>query len=211
MFTGIIESIGRIARIESIGGDRRMRFESTDGYLRGIGLGDSIACNGICLTAVTLYDQGFDADLSGETLGATTSGQWVEGQGINLEKALTAHKPLGGHMVSGHVDGVGRLIERHEDARSWRMLFEVPAELARYIARKGSITINGVSLTVNEVEGRRFGVNIIPQTMTHTTLGELAAGDAVNLEVDLIARYLERLLAARGEDYSTAATNARQD
>jgi len=114
-------------------------------------------------------------------------------------------------MVSGHVDGVGRLIERHEDARSWRMLFEVPAELARYIARKGSITINGVSLTVNEVEGRRFGVNIIPQTMTHTTLGELAAGDAVNLEVDLIARYLERLLAARGEDYSTAATIARQD
>jgi riboflavin synthase len=201
MFTGIVESVGRITAIENIGGDRRLRFESSDGYLQGIGLGDSIACNGVCLTAIKLYDQGFDADLSGETLGATTSGHWAENTPINFEKALTAHKPLGGHMVSGHVDGLGRLIERHEDARSWRMLFEVPQELARYIARKGSITINGVSLTVNEVKGRHFGVNIIPQTLTHTTLGTLQPGDAVNLEVDLIARYLERLLAARaGEE-----------
>jgi riboflavin synthase len=201
MFTGIVESVGRITAIEAIGGDRRMRFESSDGYLKGIALGDSVACNGCCLTAVKLYEQGFDADLSGETLSATTAGSWQQNQPVNLEKALTAHKPLGGHMVSGHVDGLGRLIERREDARSWRMLFEVPPELARYIARKGSITIDGVSLTVNEVEGRRFGVNIIPQTLTHTTLGALQPGDAVNLEVDLIARYLERLLAARaGEE-----------
>ncbi|MDB5968598.1 MAG: Riboflavin synthase alpha chain [Hydrocarboniphaga sp.] len=211
MFTGIVESVGRITAIEFIGGDRRMRFESSDGYLQGIALGDSIACNGCCLTAVKLYDQGFDADLSGETLGATTAGAWQQNQAINLEKALTAHKPLGGHMVSGHVDGLGRLIERREDARSWRMLFEVPAELARYIARKGSITIDGVSLTVNEVEGRRFGVNIIPQTLTHTTLGNLQTGDAVNLEVDLIARYLERLLAARGEEQSTPAARAGEE
>lgn len=211
MFTGIIESVGRIAEIESVGGDRRMRFDSSDGYLAGIGLGDSIACNGVCLTAVKLHEQGFDADLSGETLGATTAGAWVAGQGVNLEKALTAHKPLGGHMVSGHVDGVGRLVELSEDARSWRMRFEVPAELARYIARKGSITIDGVSLTVNEVEGRRFGVNIIPQTLNHTTLGGLKPGDAVNLEVDLIARYLERLLAARDEDNKMAAARAGQE
>ncbi len=201
MFTGIVESVGRISAVETTGGDRRLRFESGDGYLAGIGLGDSIACNGVCLTAITLYEQGFDADLSAETLKATTSGGWVLGQAINLEKALTASKPLGGHMVSGHVDGVGHLVERHEDARSWRMTFEAPVGIARYIARKGSITIDGVSLTVNEVEGCRFGVNIIPQTLTHTTLGALQAGHRVNLEVDLVARYLERLLSFRaGEE-----------
>jgi riboflavin synthase len=201
MFTGIVESVGRISAIESVGGDRRMRFESLDGYLAGIGLGDSIACNGVCLTAVRLYDQGFDADLSAETLAATTAGAWTAGQPINLEKALTPNKALGGHIVSGHVDGLGQLVERHEDARSWRMTFETPAAIARYIARKGSITIDGVSLTVNEVDGCRFGVNIIPQTLTHTTLGGLAAGHAVNLEVDLVARYLERLLSFRaGEE-----------
>lgn len=197
MFTGIIESLGRITSVENIGGDRRLRFESSDGYLAGINLGDSIACSGVCLTAVELLPQGFVADLSAETLNATTAGTWLLDRRVNLEKALTPHKPLGGHLVSGHVDGVGYLVERHEEARSWRMVFEVPAELARYIARKGSITIDGVSLTVNEVEKRRFGVNIIPQTLSHTTLGDLAAGDPVNLEVDLIARYLERLLAAR--------------
>ena len=197
MFTGIIESIGRLVAIEASGHDRRMRFAAADGYLRGISAGDSIACNGVCLTAVTLFDDGFDADLSAETLSATTAGQWQPDQGINLEKALTPHKALGGHLVSGHVDGLGRLVGRREDGRSWRLEFEAPAGLARYVARKGSITIDGVSLTVNAVEGRRFGVNIIPQTLTHTTLGALQTGDAVNLEVDLIARYLERLLQAR--------------
>jgi riboflavin synthase len=199
MFTGIIEAVGRIESIEAVGGDRRMHFAAADGYLQGVRLGDSIAVNGVCLTATTLTPEGFTADLSSETLAATTANDWQQGMPVNLEKALTPHKPLGGHLVSGHVDGVARLISRHEDARSWRMRFELPTSLARYVARKGSITIDGISLTVNDVEGCQFGVNIIPQTLEHTTLGRRFAGDAVNIEVDLIARYLERLLAARSE------------
>lgn len=197
MFTGIIESLGRVAAIEPQGGDVRMLIESDDGYLADAALGDSVAVSGICLTVREKTSNGFAADLSVETLQATSSGSWVQGRRVNLEKALTPHKPLGGHLVSGHVDGVGRLIDRQEDARSWRLRFEAPADLARYIARKGSITIDGVSLTVNEVEGSCFGVNIIPHTLSQTTLGDLEPGEAVNLEVDLIARYLERLLAAR--------------
>lgn len=199
MFTGIIESLGRIAAIEPIGGDVRMQIVCDDRYLGDIALGDSVAVSGICLTVRDRIERGFSADLSVETLQATSSGTWTVGRRVNLEKALTPAKPLGGHLVSGHVDGLGRLVEMHEEARSWRMRFEVPAELARYVARKGSITIDGISLTVNEVEGRRFGVNIIPHTRSHTTLGDLQQGDPVNLEVDLIARYLERLLAARDE------------
>jgi riboflavin synthase len=196
MFTGIIEALGRIESIESVGGDRRMVFQAP-GYLRGTQLGDSIAVNGCCLTAISFSDDGFTADLSAETLNLTTSGRWNVGAKVNLERALTPAKPLGGHMVSGHVDGVGELLERYEDARSTRMRFQVPDALARYIARKGSICIDGVSLTVNDVEGSTFGVNIIPHTLAHTTLGELQPGQAVNLEVDLIARYLERLIEAR--------------
>ncbi|MFA5938792.1 MAG: riboflavin synthase [Sinimarinibacterium sp.] len=196
MFTGIIEAVGGIAAIEALGGDRRMRFEAA-GYLGDVRPGDSIAVNGVCLTAIALDERHFSADLSAETLGLTTAGRWVAGRRVNLERALTPSKPLGGHLVSGHVDGVGRLIERYEDARSWRFRFEAPHELARYIARKGSICIDGVSLTVNDVDGDRFGVNIIPHTLGQTTLGELQAGDPVNLEVDLVARYLERLLEGR--------------
>ena len=205
MFTGIIESIGRIVSIDPRGGDVRMHIEAQDGYLADTGLGDSVAVSGICLTVREKTERGFTADLSVETLQATSSGTWAPGRRVNLEKALTPHKPLGGHMVSGHVDGVGKLLERRQDARSWRMQFEVPGPLARYIARKGSITIDGISLTVNDVEGPTrpeaagctFGVNIIPHTLDQTTLGDLQPGDAVNLEVDLIARYLERLLQAR--------------
>lgn len=197
MFTGIIESQGRIVAVEPRGGDVRMLIESDDGYLAGIALGDSVAVSGICLTVREKTEKGFTADLSVETLQATSSGYWIAGRRVNLEKALTPYKPLGGHLVSGHVDGIGRLVERYEEARSWRMQFEVPADLAKYIARKGSITIDGISLTVNDVEARRFGVNIIPHTLGQTTLGDLQPGDAVNLEVDLIARYLERLLQAR--------------
>ena len=200
MFTGIIEAQGRIAAVEPVGGDLRMTITEAGGYLADARLGDSIAVNGVCLTAVAFVPQGFVADLSAETLAATTAGQWQAGQTVNLEKALTPAKPLGGHLVSGHVDGVGRLLEKHEEARGWRLEFEAPQAIARYIARKGSITIDGISLTVNAVEGRRFGVMIVPHTWTHTSLGGLAAGGAVNLEVDLIARYLERLLAAREED-----------
>lgn len=197
MFTGIVEAVGQIARIDVMGGDRRMLIECGSAYLDGLRLGDSVAVNGICLTAVELLAQGFVADLSAETLAATTAGSWQSDRRVNLERALTPDKPLGGHLVSGHVDGVGRLLERHADARSDRLLFSAPDALARYIARKGSITIDGISLTVNEVDGSRFGVNIVPHTNAHTTLGDLQPGGPVNLEVDLIARYLERLLAAR--------------
>jgi riboflavin synthase len=197
MFTGIIESVGRIVSIEARGGDVRMHIESPDGYLDDAALGDSVAVSGICLTVREKTARGFTADLSVETLQATSSGGWAAGRRVNLEKALTPHKPLGGHLVSGHVDDVGTLVERRQEARSWRMQFQVPAALARYIARKGSITIDGISLTVNDVEGCGFGVNIIPHTLDQTTLGDLQPGDAVNLEVDLIARYLERLLQAR--------------
>lgn len=198
MFTGIVESLGRIATVQAVGGDSRMTFTSDDGYLDVLGLGDSVAVNGVCLTVAGHVEHGFVADLSRETLTATTAAEWVAGDRVNLEKALTPAKPLGGHLVSGHVDGVGELVDRHEDARSWRMRFRSPTELSRYIARKGSITINGVSLTVNDVDGDRFGVNIIPQTLEKTTLGGLQVGGRVNLEVDLIARYLERLLEGRG-------------
>lgn len=199
MFTGIIEAQGHIAAIERVGGDARITIESVTGYVAGAGLGDSIAVNGVCLTAVAFTAQGFVADVSAETLAGTTAAAWYAGQPVNLEKALTPNKPLGGHMVSGHVDGVGHLVEKHEDARGWRLTFEVPKSIARYIARKGSITIDGISLTVNEVATTRFGVMIVPHTWQHTTLGTLAVGGPVNLEVDLIARYLERLLAAREE------------
>ncbi|MES2684329.1 MAG: riboflavin synthase [Pseudomonadota bacterium] len=199
MFTGIIEAQGQIAVIERVGGDARMTIESASGYVTGANLGDSIAINGVCLTAVAFTAQGFVADLSAETLQGTTASTWRVGQPVNLEKALTPHKPLGGHMVSGHVDGIGHLVEKHEDARGWRLSFEVPKSIAKYIARKGSITIDGISLTVNEVDRSRFGVMVIPHTWQHTTLGTLKVGGPVNLEVDLIARYLERLLAARDE------------
>lgn len=196
MFTGIIEAVGEVVSTQEVGGDRRMVFRAP-GFFAGANLGDSIATNGVCLTAVALTGDSFTADLSGETLAATTAGTWQAGQAVNLERALTPAKPLGGHMVSGHVDGVGHLVEKVEDARSWRLVFELPAALKRYVARKGSVCIDGVSLTVNEVSGSRFGVNIVPHTASHTTLGQRAIGDAVNLEVDVIARYLERLLAER--------------
>lgn len=201
MFTGIIETIGTVVSTERVGGDCRMVFSATPGFLHGANLGDSIATSGVCLTAVTLTSDTFAADLSAETLNATTAASWAVGRSVNLERALTPSKPLGGHMVSGHVDGVGHLVEKFEDARSWRLVFEVSAALGRYIASKGSICVDGVSLTVNEVEdgawGARFGVNIIPHTARHTTLGQLTTGQAVNLEVDVIARYLERLLSGR--------------
>lgn len=197
MFTGIIESTGFVRRIEPRGGDLRMLIDAASGYLADTALGDSVSVSGVCLTVGEKTAGGFFADLSVETLRATTAGNWRVGRRVNLEKALTPHKALGGHLVSGHVDGVGELVVKQEEGRSWRMQFELPPELARYVARKGSITIDGISLTVNQVEGRRFDVNIVPHTLDHTTLGDLHQGGAVNLEVDLIARYLERLLAAR--------------
>lgn len=196
MFTGIIEVMGQLLATEAVGGDQRMTF-SAPGFFEGSQLGDSIATSGVCLTAVHLTADTFTADLSMETLAATTAAQWRVGRSVNLERALTPAKALGGHIVSGHVDGIGTLVEKAEDARSWRLVFECPGDLKRYVARKGSICIDGVSLTVNEVSASRFGVNIVPHTARHTTLGTLVVGDTVNLEVDVIARYLERLLAER--------------
>ena len=197
MFTGIVQSVGRISALHSRGEDRRLVIDTAGLDLANAGLGDSIAVSGVCLTAVSLDDGRFAADVSNETLACTTLGSLAAGARVNLEKALTASTPLGGHLVSGHVDGVGEVLERGDDARSVRMRLRAPSTLSRYVARKGSICIDGVSLTVNEVDGDVFGINLVPHTLEHTTLGEFAAGRRVNLEVDLVARYLERLLEAR--------------
>jgi riboflavin synthase len=196
MFTGIIQTVGRIARLEPRGGDVRLHVDTAALDLSDVQLGDSIAVSGVCLTAVSLEPRGFGADVSNETLSLTTLGQLKAGDPVNLEKALRLADRLGGHLVSGHVDGVGKVVSVAADARSQRWVFEVPAELARYIAAKGSISIDGTSLTVNEVAGGRFGVNLIPHTVEHTAFHAKRAGDAVNIEVDVIARYVERLIGS---------------
>ena len=193
MFTGIVMDIGQVAARTERGGDVRLAIRVNRLDLSRTAVGDSICVQGCCVTAVALSADGFEADLSRETLGLTTLGTLAIGSPVNLEPALRAGDALGGHLVSGHVDGLGTVISRSGDARSTRMLIEAPAGLARFIARKGSITVQGVSLTVNEVDGPRFGVNLIPHTLEVTTLGALQAGSAVNLEVDQVARYLERL------------------
>jgi riboflavin synthase len=197
MFTGIVQDIGRIESIEPRGGDVRLAIACERLDLASTRPGDSIAVSGVCLTAITVSESGFAADASRETLGLTTLGGLEPGSGVNLEPALRVGDALGGHLVSGHVDGVGSVVSREDDARSVRFVFEAPAALARYIARKGSITVDGVSLTVNEVDGSRFGVNIVPHTLDATIIHGYAPGSRVNLEVDLIARYLERLVGGQ--------------
>ena len=197
MFTGIVQDMGRIVALEPRAGDVRLRVAVDRLPLDAVRTGDSIAVSGVCLTVVEHDARGFAADVSNETLSLTTLGDLAPGSHVNLEPALRAGDPLGGHLVSGHVDGVGRVVSLAQDARSWRIRFETPPDLARYVARKGSIAIDGVSLTVNEVEGREFGINIIPHTWQVTTIGGYAPGRRVNLEIDPIARYVERLLAAR--------------
>ena len=177
----------------------RLRVGAPGLNLDSVAAGDSIAVNGACLTAVGLEPGSFAADVSRETLDHTTLGSLAEGSRVNLEPALTLATPLGGHLVTGHVDGVGQLAGLREDGRSWRLEIEVPEDLARYVARKGSICVDGISLTVNEVRGNRFGVNIVPHTMEATNLGDRRTGDAVNIEVDIVARYLERLVGAGGQ------------
>lgn len=194
MFTGIISAIGDIADLEQRGGDVRLTIRTGNLSLTDVQLGDSIACNGACLTAVELTGEGFIADVSVETLNLTTIGNWRTGSRINLEKAMQANDRFGGHIVSGHVDGIGEVVSLEEDARSWRFRIRAPKDLAKYIAHKGSITLDGTSLTINKVEGSEFELNIVPHTMTHTVMGDYAVGTKVNLEVDLVARYLERLL-----------------
>jgi riboflavin synthase len=194
MFTGIIAAIGTITQIEPKGGDCRLTINTGKLLLADAHLGDSIAVNGVCLTAIELGKQHFCADVSNETLSRTTLKTAVTGTKVNLELALTPTTRMGGHIVSGHVDGLGELFEQKPDARSIRLSFKAPVELAKYIAEKGSITINGISLTVNSVKGAEFSVNIVPHTLKETTLAKIKVGDQVNLEVDLLARYLERLL-----------------
>lgn len=194
MFTGIIEAVGTISALQGRGGDMRVTIRSGGLDLSDVKLGDSIAVNGVCLTAVALPGDGFVADVSGETLRRSAFTALKVGSRVNLEKALTPTTRLGGHLVSGHVDGVGELLSLHNDGRSVHMRIQAPAELAKYIAEKGSITVDGVSLTVNAVEGALFDLNIVPHTMQETTLVDFVAGQRINLEVDLIARYLERLL-----------------
>jgi riboflavin synthase len=194
MFTGIVQGMGSVRAIEPRGGDATLVFDTGNVSLAGIELGGSIAVNGVCLTATQFDASSFRADVSRETLTLTTLGECTVGAPVNIEKALLAGQALGGHYVTGHVDGIGRLAARHDDARSVRMEFQVPAELARYVARKGSICIDGVSLTVNGVQGDRFDVNLVPHTLQVTTLGRLQPGDRVNLEVDIIARYVERMM-----------------
>ncbi len=191
MFTGIITDIGAVRAVVP-GGDTR--FEIDTAYdTAGIEIGASIACAGVCLTAVEKGEGWFAVTVSAETLSKTTLGDWQSGTPVNLERALRLGDELGGHLASGHVDGVGQLTERRQEGDSLRLTFSAPAALARFIAPKGSISIDGVSLTVNEVDGAAFGVNIIPHTADATTLGRLAEGDRVNLEIDVIARYVARL------------------
>ncbi|HLS99106.1 MAG: riboflavin synthase [Porticoccaceae bacterium] len=194
MFTGIVEALGSVAQLEQRGGDVRLTIDTGGLDIGDVQLGDSIAVNGVCLTVVALPGNGFVADVSQETLDFTTAGTWRAGTPVNLERALMAQSRLGGHIVSGHVDGVGEVVSRHPDARSERFRLRAPAALARYIAHKGSITVDGVSLTVNRVEGAEFELNIIPHTQAVTVIGGYGPGTRVNLEVDVIARYLERLL-----------------
>jgi riboflavin synthase len=201
MFTGIIESVGVIARIERRGGDVRLDVDGGSLGLDDVKLGDSISVSGVCLTAVEIDGAVFTVDVSTETIARTTLGALRAGDPVNLEKAMRLSDRLGGHLVAGHIDGVGRVVSIEPDARSQRWLFEVPPALARYLAPKGSICIDGVSLTVNEVDGARFGVNLIPHTIDVTTFKVRRAGDSVNIEVDLLARYVEQLLP---RDRSTA-------
>jgi riboflavin synthase len=195
MFTGIVQGVGELVAMERRGGDATMTFATPGVELSDVAPGGSIAVNGACLTATSLERNRFSADVSNETLSVTTLGDWRVGARINVEKALRAGDALGGHYVTGHIDGVGEVIAREIDARSVRMQFRAPSEIARYIARKGSICIDGVSLTVNGVDGSAFDVNLIPHTLAVTILDGYRPGTRVNLEVDIIARYVERMFA----------------
>ena len=202
MFTGIVRSIGRVRALEYNSGDARLTISGESMGFEDTVLGDSIACNGACLTVIDKDMDSFLVDVSVETLSLTTIGTWKVGQRINLEKAMLATDRFGGHIVSGHIDGLGEVTGRKKDARSEWLEISAPPDLAKYIAQKGSITVDGISLTVNRVKGPDFELNVIPQTLNHTVIEDYEIGTKVNLEVDLIARYLERLLAGTKSDDS---------
>ncbi len=193
MFTGIVQAVGRITRIEERGGDRLIEIDTDSLPLDTAKIGDSIAVSGVCLTAVAFRERGFRADVSRETLACSTLARLRVGAPVNLETALTLASPLGGHLMSGHVDGMGRVRGRRQDARSQRWSFDSPPELLRFIAAKGSISVDGVSLTVNAVDAHGFEVNLVPHTVQNTAFASSRVGDAVNLEVDMLARYVDRL------------------
>ncbi|WP_363800715.1 riboflavin synthase [Lysobacter firmicutimachus] len=200
MFTGIIEGVGSLAATQDLGGDVRLRIATGTLDFSEPRLGESIAVNGVCLTAIAFERDWFEADASTETLALTTLGALRPGAVLNLERAMRPTDRLGGHLVSGHVDGVGAVLGVHEDARAQRWRFRAPAALLRYIAKKGSVCVDGVSLTVNDVDAEGFEVALIPHTVAHTAFAATSVGDAVNLEIDLVARYVERLLGARAEE-----------
>jgi len=208
MFTGIIEATGHIAHLEQVGGDLRAVITSAGMDFADVQIGDSICVSGVCLTAVTVAPDSFSVDISNETVSLTSFGALKEGARVNLEKAMQPSSRFGGHMVSGHVDGLAELVSRTPDGRSERLTFCAPHTLMKYIAAKGSVCLEGISLTVNSVDADTFGINIIPHTAEKTTFGDLQPGSNVNLEVDLIARYLERLM---GGDAGTGQANVTMD
>ena len=195
MFTGIIQATGRVTRSEPRGGDLRLGIVAPEFDTSDVALGESVAVSGCCLTVVAHQGDTLAFDISNESLALTTLGDLGVGDRVNLEKALRLSDRLGGHLVSGHVDDIGRIVSIQTDARSQRWVIEAPPALARYIAAKGSVCVDGVSLTINTMEGARFGVNLIPHTLEQTTFGDRRVGDRVNLEIDMLARYVERLLA----------------
>ena len=206
MFTGIIEAVGKIKRIEPVGGDMRLHVGVGDLDMGDVQLGDSIAVNGVCLTAIEFDDKHFAADVSNETISLTSLKDLAIGSEVNLEKALLPTTRLGGHLVSGHVDGLGEVISIKDDSRSIRLIIRAPEELKYYIAMKGSITIDGTSLTVNKIDDADFEINIVPHTQEQTIIKNYKPGTKVNLEVDLIARYLERLLSKADDSMGSGIT-----
>jgi len=207
MFTGIIETTGQIANKKITGIDARLQVQTKPAFLADVQIGDSIAVNGVCLTVTSLSNDNFWADVSAETLSHTTLGNFQHGSLVNLEKTLTPTSRLGGHIVSGHVDGVGVVTQCYPDGRSMRVHIRVPEEIAHYIAKKGSICVDGISLTVNTIQGAEFTLNIVPHTLAMTTLKEMKAGLKMNIEVDVIARYLERLLNKKDVYSETCGIN----
>ena len=195
MFTGIIETVGEVVAKELREGDVKLTLKADKSYLEAVMLGDSIACNGVCLTVVDRTSNQFMLDVSVETLSLTTIGDWDVGSKVNLEQAMIASSRFGGHIVSGHIDRIGEIIDITEDARSWRMTVRVPKNIRQYIAKKGSICVDGVSLTINSVEDSEFSVNIVPHTLSHTIIGDYKLNQKVNIEIDTIARYVERLIS----------------
>lgn len=206
MFTGIIEATGHITHLEQVGGDLRAVITSSEMDFADVQIGDSICVSGVCLTAVTIGPDNFTVDISNETVSLTSFSALKEGARVNLEKAMQPSSRFGGHIVSGHVDGLAELVSRKPDGRSERLTFSAPTTLMKYIAAKGSVCLEGISLTVNHVDADTFGINIIPHTAEKTTFGDLQPGSKVNLEVDIIARYLERLMTGSGDAASSNVT-----